>query len=71
METQAGMEMKTLSVKVLEMLVLVDLLTRNAVVAETLDVVVEENLVAVAEGLRRVVETRNVVGAGNQMVVVL
>ena len=53
------------------MLVLVDLLTRNAVVAETLDVVVEENLVAVAEGLRRVVETRNVVGAGNQMVVVL
>ena len=65
------MEMNTLSAKVLEMLVLVDLLTRNAVVAETLDVVVEENLVAVAEGLRRVVETRNVVGAGNQMVVVL
>ena len=65
------MEMNTLSAKVLEMLVLVDLLTRNAVVAETLDVVVEENLVAVAERLRRVVETQNVVGAGNQMVVVL
>ena len=65
------MEMNTLSAKVLEMLVLVDLLTRNAVVAETLDVVVEENLVAVAEGLRRVVETQNVVGAGNQVVVVL
>ena len=63
--------MNTLSAKVLEMLVLVDLLTRNAVVAETLDVVVEENLVAVAEGLRRVVETQNVVGAGNQVVVVL